>query len=128
MYTKTVIALFVVCMILGAYGQAECADWKLFYMVSDGPKYYYDKESIVHSQKDVIQVWFKLDDTDDAEQYRAHTEINCKSKTHRILEESAPSNISSEDKAKQPSAGHSHQRFPIESAFGSLWTNICPGR
>ena len=125
---RLVVVISVGYMILGAFGKGECTDWKLFYMVSEGPKYYYDKGSVVHSQKDVIQVWFKLDDSDDAELYRVHAEINCKSKSHRILEESTPRNVNSEEKAKEPSASQSHQRFPLDSAFGSLWSNVCPGR
>lgn len=128
MYRIIFFAFFIVCTIISTINHAVGSEWKLFYMVSDGPKYYYDKGSVVHTSKDVIQVWFKLDDPDDTELYRAQTEINCKSKSHRILEESAPNNSSSEEKAQQTSAGQSHQRFPLESAFGSLWSNVCPGR
>ena len=128
---KLAISLSVGFMIIGSFVQGECADWKLFYMVSEGPKYYFDKESIVHSQKDIIQVWFKSmleDGSIETMQYSAHVEINCKSRSHRILEESMSDNANKEEKDQQPSADQSVRRFSIESVLGSLWTNVCPGR
>lgn len=124
-------ALFFGCIIVGSFVYGECADWKLFYMVSDGPKYYFDKESIVTPQKDVIQVWFKTtteEGSDETEQYSANVELNCKTRTHRILEESVTGNANKDEKGQQPSGDKPIQKFAIESVFGSLWTNVCPNR
>jgi len=111
--------------------QAECADWKIFYQVEEGPKYYFDKESVVKPQQGFVQVWLKLtlekDGSDEAEQYRNHVEINCKSKSYRVLEESKSDTVGNEEKAQQSSTGQL-QRLPLESAMGSLWANLCPHR
>lgn len=128
---KLISALFFVCMIVGSFTHGECADWKVFYVVSEGPKYYFDKESVVAPQKDIIQVWFKTtaeDGSEETEQYNAHVELNCKTRSHRILEESVTDNANKEEKSHQLPGEKPMQRFAIESVFGSLWTNVCPNR
>jgi len=120
-------ALILMCLST----QAECADWKIFYQVADGPKYYFDKESVVKPQQGFIQVWLKLtlekDSSDEAEQYRNHVEINCKSKSYKVLEESNADAVGNEEKTRQSSTGQL-RRLPLESAMGSLWSNLCPYR
>jgi hypothetical protein len=110
---------------------AECADWKIFYQVEDGPKYYFDKESVVKPQQGIVQVWLKLtlekDSSDEAEQYRNHVEINCKSKSYKVLEESKADTVGNEEKTQQSSTGQLRS-LPLESAMGSLWANLCPYR
>ena len=97
----------------------------------DGPKYYFDKESVVKPQQGFVQVWLKLtlekDSSDEAEQYRNHVEINCKSKSYKVLEESKADTVGNEEKTQQSSTGQL-RRLPLESAMGSLWSNLCPYR
>lgn len=130
-FRKLISSLFFGCIIMGSFVHGECAEWKLFYIVSEGPKYYFDKESIVTPQKDVIQVWFKTtteEGSDETEQYSAHVELNCKTRSHKILEESVTDTTNKEEKGQQSSGEKPMQKFAIESVFGSLWTNVCPNR
>jgi hypothetical protein len=121
------LGLLFLCL----FTQAECADWKIFYQVEDGPKYYFDKESVVKPQQGIVQVWLKLtlekDSSDEAEQYRNHVEINCKSKSYKVLEESKADTVGNEEKTQQSSTGQLRS-LPLESAMGSLWANLCPHR
>jgi hypothetical protein len=117
-------------MIIGSLAPGVCADWKLFYTVSEGPKFYFDKEGIVQPQKEIVQVWFKVmseEGSDEVEVYKAQVEINCKSKSHKFLEESTSDNVSQEE-SKQQSISQAHRRFSLESTLGSLWSNVCPTR
>jgi len=118
-------------MFMSLSTQTECADWKIFYQVEDGPKYYFDKESVVKPQQGFVQVWLKLtlekDSSDEAEQYRNHVEINCKSKSYKVLEESNADAAGNEEKTQQSSTGQL-RKLPLESAMGSLWSNLCPYR
>ena len=119
--------LIFVCL----FSRAECSDWKIFYQVQEGPKYYFDKESVVAPQQGFVQVWLKLtlenDSSDEAEQYRNHIEINCKAKSYKVLEESKTDIAEDQEKTQQPSTGQL-RRLPLESAMGSLWANLCPHR
>lgn len=121
------LALIFLCL----FTQAECADWKIFYQVEDGTKYYFDKESVVKPQQGFVQVWVKLtlekDSSGEAEQYRNHLEINCKSKSYKVLEESNADAVGNEEITRQSSTGQL-RRLPLESAMGSLWSNLCPYR
>ena len=121
------LALIFLCL----FTQAECADWKIFYQVEDGPKYYFDKESVVKPQQGFVQVWVKLtlekDSSGEAELHRNHVEINCKSKSYKVLEESNSDAAGNEEKTQQSSTGQL-RHLPLESAMGSLWSNLCPYR
>jgi hypothetical protein len=132
MYTSKLAYVFCFTLMLMCLStQAECADWKIFYQVEDGPKYYFDKESVVKPQQGFVQVWLKLtlekDGSDEAEQYRNHVEINCKSKSYKVLEESKADTVGNEEKTQQSSTGQLRS-LPLESAMGSLWANLCPHR
>lgn len=132
MSTKKLAILFCfVLFFLSIYAQSECADWKLFYQVDEGLKYYFDKESIVKPQTGIVQVWFKStlekDGSEEGEQqYGAQIEINCKSKSYRVIEESRSSIVETEEKTQKPSTAQASRRLPLESAMGSLWANLCP--
>ena len=124
---------------------SQAADWKIFYQVRENdPKgeeslnYYYDNESVARPLKGHAQVWFKTtlgkdssdnlvgkDGSDEAEQFRGHIEINCKSKSYRFLEETKLDTIETEEKSQKPSAGKAFRRVPLESAMGVLWSNLC---
>lgn len=132
MFTSKLAYVFCLALIfLCLFTQAECADWKIFYQVEDGPKYYFDKESVVKPQQGFVQVWVKLtlekDSSGEAEQYRNHLEINCKSKSYKVLEESNADAVGNEEITRQSSTGQL-RRLPLESAMGSLWSNLCPYR
>ncbi len=129
--SKLAYVFYFALMLMCLSTQAECADWKIFYQVEDGPKYYFDKESVVKPQQGFVQVWLKLtlekDSSDEAEQYRNHVEINCKSKSYKVLEESKADTFGNEEKTQQSSTGQVRS-LPLESAMGSLWANLCPYR
>jgi len=125
---------------------SQGADWKIFYQGTSGDdprsnksvNYYYNKESIVKPSKGIVQVWFKTtlgdDDTDnlagkdgldEAEQYSSLIEINCKTKSYKIIEET-PSDVSeANEKRIQSSAGQISRRLSLDSALGALWSNLC---
>jgi hypothetical protein len=125
---------------------SQGADWKIFYQVREydlkgdaSLNYYYDNESVVKPLKDFVQVWFKTtlgkdssdnlvgkDGSDEAEQYRGHVEINCKSKSYRLLEETQLDSVETEHEAQKSSPpGKAFRRVPLGSAMGTLWSNLC---
>lgn len=141
------ILIFYFCMTIFSFSSISYgSDWKFFYQVRDyDPKengslnYYYDKESIVKPLKGIIQVWFKTtlgkddasdslagkDGSDEAEQYRGHIEINCKSKSYSLLEETKSDTDETEQEAQKSPSGKSFRRAPLGSAMGTLWSNLC---
>lgn len=140
------ILIFCFCLIILSFSSiTHGADWKIFYQVRENdPKgeeslnYYYDNDSVVRPLKDFVQVWFKTtlgrdssddlvgkDGSDEAEQFRGHIEINCKSKSYRFLEETKLDSVETGEKNQKPSTAKAFRRVPLESAIGTLWSNIC---
>jgi hypothetical protein len=127
------------------FSTSHGADWKFFYQVrQNDPKgeeslnFYYDDESVVRPLKDLVQAWFKTtlgndgsdnlvgkDGSDEAEQYRSHVEINCKSKSYRLIEETKLNSVETEEKKQMPPAGIAFRKVPLGSAMGTLWSNLC---
>lgn len=148
MFNNRLILVFCFCLtILSLSSTSQGADWKIFYQGVSGEdprgsesiNYYYDKESIVKPSKGIVRVWFKTtlgkndgsdnlvgkDGSDEAEQYRSHIEINCKSKSYRLLEEAKLDSIEAEQKAQKSYSGKDFRRVHLESAMGTLWSNLC---
>jgi hypothetical protein len=141
------ILIFCFCItILSFSSTSHGSDWKFFYQVRDyNPKgneslnYYYDNESIVKPLRGIIQVWFKTtlgkddasdslvgkDGSDEAEQYRGHVEIECKSKSYRLLEETKLDSVETEKEVQKSPSGKPFHRVPLGSAMGTLWSNLC---
>jgi hypothetical protein len=129
MSCSKVILLFAFSLTITAFSTASHgADWKIFYQIEEGPKYYFDKESLVTPQKGLVQVSMKVtlaeDKSEEAEQYRGRVEIICKSKSYRVLEEESES-PRNEERNQQPSSGQDMRRLSLDSAMGSLWDNLC---
>ena len=140
------ILIFCFCITIFSFSSiSQGADWKIFYQVRENDprgeeslNYYYDNESVARPLKGHAQVWFKTtlgkdssdnlvgkDGSDEAEQFRGHIEINCKSKSYRFLEETKLDTIETEEKSQKPSASKAFRRVPLESAMGALWSNLC---
>jgi len=140
------ILVFCFCIIFLTFSSlSQGADWKFFYQgVSEkDPRrieslnYYYDKESIVRPSKGLTQVWFKTtighddasddlvgkDGSNEAEQYRGHIEINCKSKSFRMIEETKQDAPEVEEKSARSSGKASRRLY--DSALGTLQSNVC---
>lgn len=132
-HVKQTILSVLFCSLLVAFSSLSWgADWKVFYQVEEGLKYYYDKDSIVKPQKDTVQVWMRTtlneddaDESDEPEQYRGHLELNCKSKMYTILEEAKPAGSANVEKQRTESQRQGTRRLALESAMGSLWINLC---
>lgn len=147
-YIRLVLILvFSFCMTILSFSSTSYgSDWKFFYQVREyDPKengslnYYYDNESIVKPLKSIIQVWFKTtlgkddasdslvgkDGSDETEQYRGNVEIDCKSKSYRLLEETKSDSVETEQVVQKSPAGKSFRRVPLGSAMGTLWSNLC---
>jgi len=144
-YSRLILVLCFCIAVLNFSSTSYGADWKFFYQVSEyDPKgdeslnFYYDNESVVKPLKDIIQVWFKTtlgndsseklaekDGSDETEQYRGHVEINCKSKSYRLLEETKLDSVETEQKAQKQTSGRSFRRVSLDSAMGTLWSNLC---
>jgi acetyl-CoA carboxylase beta subunit len=107
------------------------ADWKLFYRIEQGSqKYYFDKESIVRPRKDIVQVWQKIADAQDEEneieKSKTHIEINCRSKSYKVLDEEKSENTGEGVNAQNHLTTKRSQHIAWDSAIGVLWTNVCP--
>ncbi|OPX92678.1 MAG: hypothetical protein A4E59_03006 [Syntrophorhabdus sp. PtaB.Bin027] len=142
-----VICFFIAVAVFSFSSPLQGAEWKMFYQKMNekgaGGKYenlnyYYDKESIEKPSKGIARVWFKTtvgdddsenlaekDGSDESEQYRGHIEINCKSKSYRMIEETSSDSSESEGKGLQTSAGKAPRRLYLDSALGALWSNLC---
>ena len=141
------ILVFCFCIIFLNFSSiSQGADWKFFYQgVSEKDpgrieslNYYYDKESIVRPSKGLARVWFKTtighddasddlvgkDGSDEAEQYRGHIEINCKSKSFRMIEETKQDIHDVKEKSARSSSGKTSRRL-YDSALGTLQANVC---
>ena len=85
-------------MILG-YAEAWGMNWKLFHQ-DDSGMYFYDRENIIRSSEDIVEVWTKLEYTERSViemviKFGKHyenlsyslefSEINCAKKRHRLL-------------------------------------------
>ncbi len=148
MFNTRLIFVFCFCMtILSLSSISQGADWKIFYQGvggedpggSESINYYYDKDSIVKPSKGLVQVWFKTtlgkddgsgnvtgkDGSDEAEQHRRHIEINCKSKSYRVIEETKLDVPEAEEKSSKSSTSKVSLRLYLDSALGSLWSNLC---
>jgi hypothetical protein len=145
-YSRLILIVCFCMTIVSFSSTSHGADWKFFYQVREyNPKgneslnYYYDNESVVRPLKGLIQVWFKAtlgkddgsddlvgkDVSDETEQYRGHVEINCKSKSYRLLEETKLDSDETEQEAQKSSPGKAFRRVPLGSAMGTLWSNLC---
>lgn len=109
------------------------AEWQFFYQVEDGPKYYFDKDSIQSPQKGIVHVSVKTtlgkDSDEDAEQYKGSVEINCRSRSYRILGDEVGADEKNKELTTKTATGPSDlRRMPLESVMGVLWTNVCDNR
>ncbi|OPY83519.1 MAG: hypothetical protein A4E65_00486 [Syntrophorhabdus sp. PtaU1.Bin153] len=125
------VVLIFALVLSTMFASLEAADWKLFYQIEQGPqKYYFDKESIVRSQKGIVQVWQKITDAQDEEneieKSKTHIEINCRSKSYRVLEDEKSESTGEGANTQKHSTTKSSQRIAWDSAIGVLWTNVCP--
>lgn len=130
MMARLCMVLFFGLILSGSFTPLEGADWKLFYQIEQGPqKYYFDKESIVRPQKNIVHVWQKITDAEDEdneiEKSKTHVEINCRSKSYRVLDEEKSETTNQGAHAQQPSIGKNSHRIAWDSAIGVLWTNVC---
>jgi hypothetical protein len=144
-YYRMILIFCIFMTILSLSSTSQGADWKFFYQIREyDPKvdeslnYYYDNESVVKPLNDLVHVWFKTtlsndssdnlvgkDGSGEAEQYRGHVEINCKSKSYRLLEETKLDSVNTEQDAQKSSPGKAFRQVPLGSAMGTLWSNIC---
>lgn len=148
MFNTRLILVFCFCMTIWSFSStAQGADWKIFYQGvggedlsgSESINYYYDKDSIVKPSKSLVQVWFKTtlgkddgsedltgkDGSDEVEQHRRHIEINCKSKSYRMIEEAKLDVPEAEESSSKSLASKVSHRLYLDSALGSLWSNLC---
>ncbi len=131
MMTTRLCMVFFGLILSGLFTPLEGADWKLFYQTEQGPqKHYFDKESIVRPQKNIVQVWQKITDAQDEdnelEKSRTHVEINCRSKSYKMLEEEKSETTDQAATIQQPPTSKISQHITWDSAIGVLWTNLCP--
>lgn len=148
MFNTRLLLVFCFCTTILSFSLTlQGADWKIFYQGIDGENhsgsesinYYYDKESIVKPSKGLVQVWFKTtlgkddgsgnvagkDGSDEVEQHRKHIEINCKSKSYRVIEEAKLDVPEAEEISSKSSTSKASHRLYLDSALGSLWSNLC---
>ena len=148
-YCRLILAVCfsITVVVLNFSSPLQGADWKMFYQKvnekgtggkNENLNHYYDKESIERPSKGIVRVWFKTtvgdddsedlagkDGSDESEQYRSHIEINCKTKSYRMIEETSSDSSESEEKRSQPLAGKAPHRLYLDSALGALWSNLC---
>ncbi|MBP8625247.1 MAG: hypothetical protein KBI10_00935 [Syntrophorhabdales bacterium] len=115
----------LLCNCGNVYGES----WTLFYNSQDVEKYYFDKDSIQKSGKNIVKVWYKkvkiVDETEE-EIERLHLEMDCKKRVYRILSTEAP-NLKNQDKIKEDANKRNIQEgtTTLISIIGSLYENVC---
>jgi hypothetical protein len=82
MKTK-IITTFLGLLLVFSYSEVRGADWIYIGEISKD-SYYYDRESISHSDINIVRTWTKIEYSD-LREIVGLVEINCKTKMARIL-------------------------------------------
>jgi len=131
-YSRLTFLFFFALVMTAFTGRAEADEWKLFYQVEEGPKFYFDKESVVSPQKGIIRVWMKTalaeDESEEIEQSRTDVEIDCKGRSYKVVEQEKSDGGGPAIKGNEAPPDRTARRLPLDSAMGSLWTNLCPDK
>jgi hypothetical protein len=112
---KSLYAASGIILLLVLASNAHAENWKKFFTNAAGYDFFYDKDSIIHPTKSTVQVWYKVEPTDEVEnkaflQWLELREVDCTRRRYKTLQGRA-----------------SFKGKPMEILTESTWTYLEPG-